>query len=214
MSELINEVLIVDDHPMLRKGIIDLLELEDDLNAVGEASNGRDAVTKALELDPDLILMDLNMPGMNGIETIKALRSAGVDSRILVFTVSDDEKNIVESLKEGADGYLLKDMEPEALLDKIRDAMSGKTIISPTLTEVLASAIRQRQQRDEADIDTLTAREKQVLKLIANGKSNKMIARKLDIAEGTVKVHVKRLLNKLGMRSRVEAAVWVAQSGR
>ena len=214
MSELINEVLIVDDHPMLRKGIIDLLELEDDLNAVGEASNGRDAVTKALELDPDLILMDLNMPGMNGIETIKALRSAGVDSRILVFTVSDDEKNIVESLKEGADGYLLKDMEPEALLDKIRDAMSGKTIISPTLTEVLASAIRQRQQRDEADIDTLTAREKQVLKLIANGKSNKMIARKLDIAEGTVKVHVKRLLNKLGMRSRVEAAVWVAHSGR
>ena len=148
---------------------------------------------------------------MNGIETIKAMRAAGIDSRILLFTVSDDHRNVVDALKEGADGYLLKDMDPEQLIDSIRKAAEGKTAISPELTEALATAIRVRENQERVNINSLTDREKQVLKHVAAGLSNKMIARKLDIAEGTVKVHVKRVLNKLGMRSRVEAAVWMTE---
>lgn len=212
MSEEISfDVLVVDDHPMMRRGVMELLDLEDEINPVGEASSGKEAVEQALALEPDLILLDLNMPGMNGIETIKAMRAAGIDSRILIFTVSDDHRNVVDALKEGADGYLLKDMEPEDLVDNIKKAIDGKTAISPELTEALATAIRSRETTEKVTTHSLTDREKQVLKLVANGLSNKMIARKLDIAEGTVKVHVKRVLNKLGMRSRVEAAVWVAE---
>ncbi len=212
MNEKISyDVLVVDDHPMMRRGVMELLDLEDEINPVGEAANGKEAVEQALSLEPDLILLDLNMPGMNGIETIKAMRSAGVDSRILIFTVSDDHHNVVDALKEGADGYLLKDMEPEDLVENILKAIRGKTAISPELTEALATAIRSRETSEKVNTQSLTDREKQVLKLVANGLSNKMIARKLDIAEGTVKVHVKRVLNKLGMRSRVEAAVWVAE---
>jgi two-component system nitrate/nitrite response regulator NarL len=205
------DVLVVDDHPMMRRGIIELLALEEFINPIGEASNGREAVDIALDLEPDLILLDLNMPGMNGIETIKAMRAAGIDARILIFTVSDDHRNVVDALKEGADGYLLKDMEPEDIVEAIRKAAEGKTAISPELTEALATAIRDRNEHDKADIANLTDRERQVLKHIAAGLSNKMIARKLDITEGTVKVHVKRVLNKLGMRSRVEAAVWMTE---
>lgn len=205
------DVLVVDDHPMMRRGVMELLDLEEEIKPVGEASNGKDALDLALSLEPDLILLDLNMPGMNGIETIKAMRSAGIDARILIFTVSDDHRNVVDALKEGADGYLLKDMEPEELVENILKAIHGKTAISPELTEALATAIRSRETTEKVNTNSLTDREKQVLKLVANGLSNKMIARKLDIAEGTVKVHVKRVLNKLGMRSRVEAAVWVAE---
>ncbi|MCG8671060.1 MAG: two-component system response regulator NarL [Pseudomonadales bacterium] len=211
IEDISYDVLVVDDHPMMRRGVMELLDLEDEISPVGEASNGKDAVELALSLEPDLILLDLNMPGMNGIETIKAMRSAGIDSRILIFTVSDDHRNVVDALKEGADGYLLKDMEPEDLVDNIKKAIDGRTAISPELTEALATAIRTRETTEKINTNSLTDREKQVLKLVANGLSNKMIARKLDIAEGTVKVHVKRVLNKLGMRSRVEAAVWVAE---
>jgi len=206
------DVLIVDDHPMMRKGVADLLELEQSLRSAGEAKNGEEALKLALQLSPDIILLDLNMPGMNGIETIKAMRAAGVDSRILVFTVSDDKQNLTDALKEGADGYLLKDMEPEDLIENIKMASQGKTTISPELISTLASAFKARQVPAKRDINLLTEREKQVLKLVASGLTNKMIARRLDVAEGTIKVHVKALLKKLGMRSRVEAAIWLTQN--
>lgn len=208
-TDLVLDILVIDDHPMMRKGIIDLIELEDNLQTVAEASNGQEGLEKALELEPDLILLDLNMPGMNGIETIKAMRNAGIDSRILIFTVSDEKRNVVDALKEGADGYLLKDMEPDALVENIRNAAEGKIVISPELSQALAMAIRERDAQNSVSINQFTDRERQVLKLIADGQSNKMIGRKLDIAEGTVKVHVKRVLHKLGVRSRVEAAVWM-----
>lgn len=208
------DVLIVDDHPMMRKGVADLLELEQSLRSAGEAKNGEEALKLALQLSPDIILLDLHMPGMNGIETIKAMRAAGVDSRILVFTVSDDKQNLTDALKEGADGYLLKDMEPEDLIENIKMASQGKTTISPELVSTLASAFKARQVPAKRDINLLTEREKQVLKLVASGLTNKMIARRLDVAEGTIKVHVKALLKKLGMRSRVEAAIWLTQNGK
>lgn len=204
-------VLLVDDHPLLRKGVSQLLELEDDIAVIGEASSGVDAIRQALDLAPDLILLDLSMKGMDGIETLGALRDAGVDSRIVVFTVSDDRIDVVSALKSGADGYLLKDTEPEALVDNIRKACSGKMVLSEELTEVLALSLRNEREKQGPDLTSLTRRELQIAKYIAGGLSNKLIGRKLDIAESTVKVHVKHLLKKLGLRSRVEAAVWMVE---
>ncbi|HDP4008789.1 TPA: two-component system response regulator NarL [Pseudomonas aeruginosa] len=197
-------LLLVDDHPMMRKGVAQLLELEDDLSVVGEAGSGEEALRLAAELDPDMILLDLNMKGMNGLDTLRALREAGVDARIVVFTVSDDKGDVVNVLRAGADGYLLKDMEPERLLEHIRQAATGQ------MTQILAQALRGDDR--SKSLDELTERERQILRQIAHGYSNKMIARKLDITEGTVKVHVKRVLHKLGMRSRVEAAVWAVEN--
>ncbi len=211
-QSLITRIMLVDDHPMLRRGLSDLLSMEDDLLPVAQAGSGEEAVALALSHELDLILLDLNMPGMDGIETIRALRAAGVDTRIIIFSVSDDHDDVLEALREGADGYLLKDIEPEDLIEHIRLAAQGKMVLSAELTEVLAQAIRGRPACAQTQPSMLTRREKDVLKLIAKGQSNKMIARSLDIAEGTVKVHVKRLLNKLGMRSRTEAAVWVVEN--
>lgn len=205
-------IMLVDDHPMLRRGLRDLLSMEDDLLPVAEAGSGQEALALVKQHELDLILLDLNMPGMDGIETIHALRAASVDTRIVIFSVSDDHDDVVEALREGADGYLLKDIEPEELIEQIRLAAQGQMALSTELTQVLAQAIRSRPVSSQAHPSMLTKREKDVLKLIAKGKSNKMIARNLDIAEGTVKVHVKRLLSKLGMRSRTEAAVWVVEN--
>jgi len=205
-------IMLVDDHPMLRRGLRDLLSMEEDLLPVAEAGSGQEALELVKQHELDLILLDLNMPGMDGIETIHALRAASVDTRIVIFSVSDDHDDVIEALREGADGYLLKDIEPEELIEQIRLAAQGQMALSTELTQVLAQAIRSRPVSSQAHPSMLTKREKDVLKLIAKGKSNKMIARNLDIAEGTVKVHVKRLLSKLGMRSRTEAAVWVVEN--
>lgn len=203
-------ILLVDDHPMMRKGVIQLLEFEDDLQVVGEAGSGDEALRMAAELEPDMILLDLNMKGMTGLDTLRALRENGEDARIVVFTVSDDRNDVINVLRAGADGYLLKDMEPERLLEHIRQAATGQLTISPQLTQVLAQALRGDDR--PKGIEELTDRERQILRQLAHGYSNKMIARKLDITEGTVKVHVKRVLHKLGMRSRVEAAVWAVEN--
>ncbi len=198
-------LMLVDDHPMMRRGIRQLLELEDDFLIVGEANNGEEALTLLDELQPQLILLDNNMPQLNGIETLKRLRQLGYSGKVLLFTVSDAEKDVREALRYGADGYLLKDMEPEKLIQQVREALHGELVISPGLTRVLAQALREPQAANQVE---LTEREQQVLRMIAGGNSNKMIGRKLGITEGTVKVHVKNLLHKLGLRSRVEAAVW------
>ncbi|MBD9499419.1 two-component system response regulator NarL [Pseudomonas sp. BGr12] len=203
-------ILLVDDHPMMRKGVVQLLEFEEDLQVVGEAGSGEEALRMAAELEPDMILLDLNMKGMTGLDTLRAMRENGEDARIVVFTVSDDRNDVINVLRAGADGYLLKDMEPERLLEHIRQAATGQLTISPQLTQVLAQALRGDDR--PKGIEELTDRERQILRQLAHGYSNKMIARKLDITEGTVKVHVKRVLHKLGMRSRVEAAVWAVEN--
>lgn len=206
-------IMLVDDHPMLRRGLADLLAMEDDLLPVAQASSGAEALKIATSIEPelDLILLDLNMPGLNGIETTQALRNAGVDAKIIIFSVSDEHADVVEALREGADGYLLKDMEPEDIIQQLRAAVQGRTALSPELTQILASAIRGRLEPAPKQAD-LTRREKDVLELIAKGQSNKLIARNLDISEGTVKVHVKRVLHKLGLRSRTEAAIWALEN--
>ncbi|WP_028468642.1 two-component system response regulator NarL [Neptunomonas japonica] len=206
-------ILLIDDHPLLRKGVKQLIELDDELIVIAEASNAIEGIKAAKETEPDLILLDLNMPNINGIETLKMLRDEEVASRVIVFTVSDNEEDVVAALKAGADGYLLKDMEPEELLESLRQAALGKVVISDKLTTLLAQALQSGRSSNKSDISSLTPREKQIIKLIAGGLPNKLIARKLNITEGTVKVHVKHLLKKLRLRSRVEVAVWAVQEG-
>ncbi|MDV6328204.1 two-component system response regulator NarL [Idiomarina sp. PL1-037] len=202
-------IMLVDDHPLLRKGLKQLIAMEDDMTVIAEASNGPDALLLAAEHDPDLIVLDLNMQGMDGIETLKRLRDSGVTSRIIMLTVSDADDDVVAAITNGADGYLLKDMEPELLLEQIHRAVTGKMVLSEAITEILATALRQPTQSTTSQLSNLTNREHEILSLIAKGMSNKVIARELDISDGTVKVHVKHLLKKLGLRSRVEAAVWM-----
>lgn len=204
-------ILLVDDHPMMRRGMRQLLELEDDLQVIGEAGNGEDALAQVPQLAPELIMLDNNMPQLNGIETLKRLRQEGYAGKVLLFTVSDAEEDVRDALQYGADGYLLKDMEPEKLIQQVREVLAGDLVVSPALARVMAQALR--PQPAVAQVE-LTERERQVLKMIASGHSNKMIGRKLGITEGTVKVHVKNLLAKLGLRSRVEAAVWALEHER
>ena len=204
-------ILLIDDHPMLRIGVKQLISLEPQLKVIGEASNGQQGIELAEELDPDLILLDLNMPGMNGLETLDQLRTRTLSGRVVVFSVSNHEDDVISALKRGADGYLLKDMEPEDLLRSLHQAAAGQVVISEALTPVLAASLRESRPSSERDVQQLTPRECDILKLIAQGLPNKMIARKLTITESTVKVHVKHLLKKMKLKSRVEAAVWVLQ---
>lgn len=200
-------ILLIDDHPMLRNGVRQLISMEPSLTVAGEAGNGRDGIALAESLDPDLILLE-----MNGFETLDILRRKPLSGRVVVFSVSNYREDLITALRRGADGYLLKDMEPEELLVALRQAAAGKMVVSPALTEVLAGALREVRSDDEPDINSLTPRERDILKLIAQGQPNKMIARKLDITESTVKVHVKNLMKKMKVKSRVEAAVWVLQN--
>lgn len=209
MSQTTTSIMLVDDHPLLRKGLRQLITLGDDMEVVAEASNGADAITLANEHDPDLILMDLNMQGMDGLETLRRMREDGISSRIVMLTVSDADEDVLNAISSGADGYLLKDMEPEEMLAQIERALTGKMVLSESVTQVLATAIRNPLVKQDIEKDSLTQREWEILKLIAKGMSNKLIARELNISDGTVKVHVKHLLKKLHLRSRVEAAVWM-----
>jgi two-component system, NarL family, nitrate/nitrite response regulator NarL len=204
-------LLLADDHPMMRRALRQLIELESDLVVVGEANNGLEACTLVQQLLPDLVILDNNMPELNGVEALKRLRDQGYAGRILLFTVSDAEQDVRDAMRFGANGYLLKDMEPELLIDRLREVLAGGLVVSPSLTTVLAQALRTSHGASSLD---LTERERQVLKMIAGGLSNKMIGNKLGITEGTVKVHVKNLLHKLGLRSRVEAAVWALENLR
>jgi two-component system nitrate/nitrite response regulator NarL len=208
-----NRILIIDDHPLFRKGVAQLIAMAPHLEVVGEVSNGEQGVAMAKALDPDMILLDLHMTGMGGIETLKAIRDADLDCRVVILTVSDNADDLVAAIRSGADGYLLKDMEPEDLLKAIDETLNGRTVIGERLNGLLARAIREEATAKQRDTATLTDREKEILQGLAQGLSNKLIARNLDITEATVKVHVKNLLKKLGFHSRLEAAVWAVGRG-
>ncbi len=204
-------VIIIDDHPLLRKGLGQLLEFEPELKLLAEASNGEQGLALAIQNEPDLIILDLNMPGMGGIDTLIALRDAGITSRILMLTVSDTVNDISQAIQAGADGYLLKDMEPELLLEEIKKAAIGQVVIDARLTELLVGALHARQTEPEPKLTELTSRELEVATLLAKGQSNKQIALELDISQETVKVHVKHVLNKLKLCSRVKVALYITQ---
>ena len=201
-------ILIVDDHPLFRKGLIQLIQTASEFEIVGEASCGKDGIALAHTLNPDMILLDLNMKDMSGIDVLKALKPSEIDSRIIMLTVSDNADDLVAALQAGAEGYLLKDMEPEYLLESIRSAAMGRMTLDDKLTSMLARALHEGSRPKSPDAAGLTEQESKILEHIATGKSNKLIAHDLGITEGTVKVHVKHLLKKLNLRSRVEAALW------
>ncbi|WP_422386031.1 two-component system response regulator NarL [Izhakiella australiensis] len=204
-------LLLIDDHPMLRRGICQLVSLDPMLKVIAEAGNGPDGVTLAREHDPDLILLDMNMPDYDGLATLRALRQQPLSGRVVMFTVSDLRQDVIAALQQGADGYLLKDMEPEALLAALHQAAAGEMVLSENLVPLLAEQLRTPQVPASLAACALTPREEEILRQLARGLSNKLIARELDISESTVKVHVKHLLQKLGLRSRTEAAVWLLQ---
>ena len=207
-------LLVIDDHPLFRKAVLQLVKMTGDFEVVGEASSGPEGLELAQTLQPDMILLDLNMREMNGIEVLKVIKSWGMDTRVVMLTVSDETADLVAALRAGADGYLLKEMEPEELLVKLKQAARGQVTLSERLTRVLAHSLRGETKPRDPDEAGLTEQEGRILDLIAQGMSNKLIARELNIADGTVKVHVKHLLRKLNLRSRVEAAVWAVERKR
>ena len=205
-------LLIVDDHPLFRKGVVQLVDSAGGFVLLGEASSGAEGIELAYAHHPDMILLDLNMKDMSGIDVLKVIKAADLDSRVIMLTVSDQQEDLVAALRAGADGYLLKDMEPEDLVAHLKEAARGQMVLSPALAGLLAHALRQESKPKTVDEAGLTEQERKIIERIAAGKSNKLIARELNIAEGTVKVHVKHLLKKLNLKSRVEAAVWAVTS--
>ncbi|KLV05921.1 nitrate/nitrite response regulator [Photobacterium aquae] len=201
------KIMIVDDHPLMRRGISQLLSFESDFTVVGEASNGAEAVQLAVEKEPDLILLDLNMKGMSGLDTLNAMRAEGIEASIVVLTVSDSRSDIRTLIAAGADGYLLKDTEPDQLIALLRMALCGGKAYSEQVREFLDNGT------DQANLlDTLTDRETQILQEVAKGHRNKQIADTLFISEATVKVHMKSLLKKLQVKSRTAATVLFLES--
>ncbi len=207
-------LLIVDDHPLFRKGVIQLIQAEPAFRFVGEAASGKEGIQLAHRLHPDMILLDLNMKDMNGIDVLKEIKDAELDARVIMLTVSDQAEDLMAALQAGADGYLLKDMEPEDLMQQLGEAARGKITISESLTQLLVTSLREKNRPTSLTEAGLTEQENRILARLVEGKSNKLIARDMGIAEGTVKVHVKHVLRKLNLRSRVEAAVWADRCWR
>jgi len=205
-------VLIIDDHPLFRRGVRQLLALDEHFEIAAEAAGGQEGIEQARLHNPDLILLDLNMKGINGLETLRTLRDLGSESRIVMLTVSNAAEDLMAAIRAGADGYVLKDNDPEEILRMIRNVMDGQTAISPEVANLLAGAIRDESLSDTRSHASLTERELAILKCLAAGMSNKLIGRELDIMESTVKVHIRNLLKKLKFRSRVEAAVWAVSN--
>jgi len=203
-------IVIIDDHPLLRKGLQQLADLSPDIEIIGETDSGKLGLAMVKKRKPDLVLLDLNMPQMNGLKTLEILKQLVPAPKVAILTVSDAQEDITAALRGGADGYLLKDMEPEDLLEKLQELAEGHLVMSPSIAECLALALRTENQsiQETQAAKDLTEREREILIHISEGESNKMIARNLQIAEATVKVHVKHMLKKLQLRSRVEAAVW------
>jgi len=202
-------VLIADDHAVLRHGLRLILQGDPNLNVVGEATNGAEAVEKALSLMPDVILMDVEMPDITGIEATRRIRAIHPKMRVLILSVSNRNEDLLEAFKAGARGYLLKNVESKEMLSAIRHVAAGETILPPDL----ATRLMDRLAEPEPNTEELTARERDVLEQIARGLGNKEIAVILNISENTVKTHVRHILAKLNLRSRAEAAAFAVRSG-
>jgi two-component system response regulator DegU len=203
-------VLIADDHTMVRQGLKQILELENDMTVIAQAPNGEEAIKLARECNPDVILMDINMPGVNGLQAIKEIKEDNIPSKIIVLTIHEDREYLFKTIKMGAEGYVLKDAEPGVLLDAIRCVNNGQPYIQANMTKELVREINKMTIHDKAknDENNLTAREMEVLELIAEGLINKEIAKRLYISEKTVKNHVSNIFRKLNVSDRTQAAIY------
>ncbi len=215
MSEVLT-LLLIDDHSLLRRGLAELLNAEQEFCVLGTAASGVEGVELAARLQPMMILLDLHMPGMSGLQTLACLKREQPDSQVIVLTASDAQNDLLAALRGGADGYVLKETEPEQLIAYLRGCTRGQVTLEPGLMRLLcadAQAIRGGPARTVAGAQDLTERECQTLVLVAEGMSNKLIARTLGISDGTVKIHVKHLLSKLKLHSRLELAAWAHRGG-
>jgi DNA-binding NarL/FixJ family response regulator len=208
-------VLIADDQAVFRRGLQVVLETEDGIEVVAEAEDGEDAISKAAELAPDVVLMDVRMPRVNGIEAARRIRDLLPSTRILMLTISDEEDDLFEAIKAGANGYLLKEISVEEVGGAIQSVVQGQSLISPSMASKLltefSSLARQAAERESLPAPVLTARELEVLKLVARGMSNKDVADELYISENTVKNHVRNILEKLHLHSRMEAVMYAVR---
>jgi two-component system nitrate/nitrite response regulator NarL len=217
-------LLVVDDHTLFRRGLVALLGMEPRLQVVGEAGDAGEAQRRARELQPDLILLDNHLPGVNGVDAVAGLREVAPRTQVLMLTVSEDERDLSAALKAGARGYVLKTIDGPDLVRAIERTVAGESIVSPELTAKLVAAFQALHAAPTGasaaaevppePLDSLSPREREILSLIAQGASNKEIARELGIAETTVKIHVQHILRKLGLSSRVQAAVYASERQR
>jgi DNA-binding NarL/FixJ family response regulator len=208
-------VLIVDDHALFRRGLSGVLKQEEDIEVIGEAADGVEAVERALELVPDVVLMDVRMPKMSGIEATRHIKEAQPDVKVLMLTISDQEEDLFASVKAGASGYLLKEIPIDEVAGAIRSVWAGQSRLSPTVAAKLLTEFAEISRRDEERrrliAPRLTDREMEVLRLVARGLPNREIARQLFIAENTVKNHIRSILEKLHLHSRMEAVVYAVR---
>jgi NarL family two-component system response regulator LiaR len=207
MTERIT-VVIADDHPVVRQGLRTFLDLQEDLEVVAEASDGEEAVARAVEYVPDVVVLDLVMPKMDGIEAIRGIRDASPSTRVLVLTSFIDDEKVLPAVKAGAAGYLLKDAEPGELANAIRTVTRGEALLHPT---VAAKVVQELASRDRSPVAELTDRELEVLRLLARGLANKAIALELHVSEKTVKTHVSNILAKLHLADRTQAALFAVR---
>ncbi len=207
-------VLLVDDHTLFRSGIKLLLERQAGFEVVGEAGDGLEGVKRAKQLKPDVVLLDLHMPITSGLEAIPLLREEVPDAQIIMLTVSEDADDLLDALRAGARGYLLKNIETDFLLNSIRSAANGESVMSSQMAGKLADVMRatSKETTSATEINKLTPREREIIVMLARGASNKEIARSLDLAESTVKIHVQGILRKLNLASRVQAAVYAVEN--
>ena len=208
-------VLIADDQELFRRGLNVVLHTEDNIQVVAEASNGEEAIAKAEEFAPDVVLMDIRMPRVSGIEATRAIRDTVPTTKILMLTVSDEDSDLYEAIKAGANGYLLKDISIEEIADSVRAVVQGQSLISPSMASKLLSEFnvlsKRAEERQQLPAPALTSRELEVLKLVAKGMSNREIADELYISENTVKNHVRNILEKLHLHSRMEAVIYAVR---
>lgn len=204
-------ILIVDDHPVTREGLHSALDLEEGVEVVGESASGEEAVEASTTLKPDIVFMDVRMPGMGGIEATKAIRQASPDSRVILFTVDETRASISEAIQAGVSGYLLKDASAEELVKAARLAMEGKAVIHPQLTRAFIEEVQLAEKRP--DVPALSAREKEILQKVAYGATTKEVAHDLGISPHTVKTHLERIFEKLGANDRAQAVAIAIRSG-
>lgn len=209
-------VLLIDDHTLFRSGIKALLQRQPGFEVVGEAGDALEGVKRAKTLQPDVVLLDIHMPGMTGHEAVSLVIDEAPQARVLMLTVSEDVEDLLQALRAGAHGYLLKNIEMDYLLNAIRSAIDGDSVMSPQMTGKLMQSVRSAPAAAPApavDKERLSPREREILGFLARGASNKEIARSLDLAESTVKIHVQNILKKLNLLSRVQAAVYAVEHG-
>ena len=208
-------VLLVDDQTLVRQGVRSLLALADDINVVGEASDGAEALVMVPKLQPDVLLLDLRMPKVNGLEVLKSLAEQGIQPPTLILTTFDDDELVLAGIEAGAKGYLLKDVALNDLLDAVRSLAAGQTLVNPAITDRLLKGLKNHVAEFSAleNPEPMTQRETEILRLMAGGYSNKEIARALEVAEGTIKNHVSNILSKMGVRDRTRAVLKAIESG-